>query len=485
MATLPASPLEPEIVQALDRLSADDAAAALPFLEAGAAFLVEELMERRLFRLDRLRDGPLRDDVDEYLARANQLQVLRSGLLQSDPSDEVGSTTARLGELTQHIRTVDGYGGFLRFPGQEFLASLNYAELVLYLVAGPDLGWAVLQAPGSAPLVTALPLPEFRDEVVRDQALRSWFTFASQPDFSAVTDGLDKVAAWCWDACMGVVCANLPAGQRLTIIPLGWAAMLPLQVAYVDDPGAACGRRYALDHLTISYAPNLRVAAVARQPSPAGVDGVAAFAPNAADGPGALPFSGPEANRVIAIWGGDPALLDGEATPERFVASLKAVSVVHFAGHARSSPSVPWASALRFGDEWLTLSDLAGGLGAAGADLVVLSACTSTLASAGVNAPRGITIANVLLALGVHGAVATQWRVIDDASALVASRFQELLHPSGGAVAGALQSAQQWLRDAPTDSIHATAAGIGMELESEIDVLRSPVAWGSFVHTGR
>jgi CHAT domain len=484
MASVNVFPPPAEVVQALDRLSNDRVADALPLLEHSAAFLLQEQLERRMFHLEDLRDIGLGTLFDRYTERADQLQGLGSTF--ASPRPEV---IGELNQLTGAVRSVEGFGGFLVAPDLQQLVKLGYPDPVVYVVCGEDGGWAVLMKPGSLPDLTSLPLPQLTRAATQEHALSSWFSFASEPDYGAAVKKLDAIAGWCWEACMERICASLDVGSRATIIPIGPVGMLPLHVAFTPRNDARCGRHYALDHLVISYAPNLRIAAFSRRPpGPPDAPRVTAFAPNpaaASDSIGdqwALPFSGPEARYVSGLYASPSALLGTDAAPGVLVDSLRQPGFVHFAGHARVSPSVSNANFLRFGDSKLLLDDLRA-VQDAEAELVVLSACTSTLPA--VSHPeQALTIGNVLLVSGVRGVVATMWRVIDDATALLACRFQELLRESPTRVPEALRSAQQWLRDASPATLDDAARAIGIELETEPEWWSSPIAWGAFVHCG-
>jgi hypothetical protein len=477
-------PLTAETAAALDLLGRDRADDAVPLLEQSAAFLLQERLERRIFHLSDLRLVGAGELLDDYLPRADMLQGLGSAMVSG-----IDGTLRELQEITRSIRNLPGMERFLLPPDLAGLTGLGYPDPVAYVVAGDDTGWAVVLSPAGAAPPTAIPLPGLTRTATQERVLTSWFNSASQPTFAEAVAQLDEVAAWCWESCMGHVCAARPRDSRLTLVPLGPVALLPLQVAFTPDPAAPSGRRYALDHLVITYAPNLRIAAFTRRPPGPGDRFVSAFAPTpdedgaTTDGSFALPFSGPEARYVAARYDGAPAQLGEAASVEHFLANLRRPgAIVHFAGHARASATVSGAHYLRFAEQkLLPLRDLSAA-GDAAAELVVLSACTSTLST--VSHPeQALTIGNALLVTGIRGVVATMWRVIDDATAILACRFHDLA-ASSTQVPEALRSAQRWFRDASADDLRRAAESIGIELESEPEWLATPVAWGGFVCSG-
>jgi CHAT domain-containing protein len=467
-------------VAALDLLGSGNAADAVAQLEQGTAFLLQERLERRLFHLEDLRLIGAGDLLDAYLSKADHMQGLGSMIVSG-----VGPVLAELRELVGHIRGVAGYERFLAPPEFARLVRLGYPDPVVYVVAGDDTGWAVLVRPGAAPL--PVPLPHLTRAATQQQVASSWFNSLREPVWAARVAELDAVAAWCWDSCIGPICAEVEEGSRLTVVPAGPVALLPLQVAFAPDARALHGRRYAIDHLVLSFAPNMRIASFSRRPPGlADTVPVSALAPTPGDGTSddrfALPSSGPEARYVAKLYG-QAARAGGDATVDELLAGLRRPGVVHFAGHARTSPSVSEAHFLRFaGDRLMPLHELAA-VGDAAAELVVLSACTSTLGTF-THPEQAITFASTLLVAGARGVVATMWRVIDDATAILACRFHDLARATPSAVPEALRAAQQWFRGATRSELQDAAAAIGITLESEPEWLETPLAWGAFVHCG-
>jgi hypothetical protein len=77
---------------------------------------------------------------------------------------------------------------------------------------------------------------------------------------------LDQTTRWLWDVLMGPLTQTL-TNQEVThaiIIPQGLLALLPLHAAWTEDTTTPSGRRYALDTVTFSYAPNARALATVR-----------------------------------------------------------------------------------------------------------------------------------------------------------------------------------------------------------------------------
>lgn len=122
-------------------------------------------------------------------------------------------------------------------------------------------------------------------------------------------------------------------------------------------------------------------------------------------------------------------LLDEEATPARFLASLTARDLVHFAGHALVNPERPEASILVLhpenGDDDVRISE-ALDHGLAGASLVVLSACR-TMDQELETRETPLGVAGIVYAAGVPAVLAGRLDVEDRLAARWMPRFHRAL----------------------------------------------------------
>ena len=114
-------------------------------------------------------------------------------------------------------------------------------------------------------------------------------------------------------------------------------------------------------------------------------------------------------------------LLGPEATPAQLAARAPEADVVHLACHGVFKSGNPLFSALRLGDGWLSARDiLRGDLGLRGT-VVVLSACSSGVASDHVSEPLGLAWA--CLAAGARSVIAALWAVDDDVTLDLMTQF--------------------------------------------------------------
>jgi CHAT domain-containing protein len=202
-----------------------------------------------------------------------------------------------------------------------------------------------------------------------------------------------------------------------------------------------------------------------------------------------------------------------ESTVQRLARSgeLKAFRYLHFAAHGESDPRHAYRTALILapdadrsadplafeGDGTITAEQIAR-TWELDAELVVLSACESGLGRA-AGAEGYLGFAQPLLAKGARSLVLSQWKVDDDASALLMTRFyQNLLGARAGLEsplrkAEALAESKAWLRSAGPEEIGAALAALprGSIVRREVVAPKSgtrpyedPTYWAAFILIG-
>ncbi|MEO3857687.1 CHAT domain-containing protein [Acrocarpospora sp. B8E8] len=154
-------------------------------------------------------------------------------------------------------------------------------------------------------------------------------------------------------------------------------------------------------------------------------------------------------------------------------------SVVHFAGHARSSV-ISADSALEVADgEKVPVQRVLGRGGGAGGGLVVLSACTSDLSDG--DHDEALTLATAFLAAGARGVVGSRWAIDDNVRTAV---FMVIFHRflGDGEPSVALARAQRWMLD-PGRRVPDDLAQELDEVIGELD-FADPAIWAAFTHQG-
>ena len=468
-------------------------------LETGRARMLAEALEANRRDLERLPASGHGDLLARYRAAADRLAALQAQVdrpaaasgSEAGPrrdfaalSQKIQAARAELDAAIAAIRRVPGYEDFFLPPAFEKIcqAATPDAPLV-YLAATPVGGMALMvhasQTPASASeqgsaehdaspdndqthRVSVVWLDDLTEARLRevisgpadDPALGGYLgaynEWRRNPRNQAARDGwhaaLDRVTRWLWDALMGPLVEHVQAlgVRQVTLIPTGLLALLPLHAAWTGDASAPIGRRYALDVLTIRYAPSAVALGRSLDGATLPSDGLLAV-----DNPdGSLVFSNHEVEVARSYFPSDrtTVLARGAATRQHVLNRLPDFPVYHFSTHGWAGWSEPLqGGVLLAGGAALTLGDILD-LRLQGARLAVLSACETGIP--GTKTPdEVVSIPTGLMQAGVAGVVASLWAVNELSTAMLMERFYRLWREEGLAPVAALREAQRWLRD--------------------------------------
>jgi CHAT domain-containing protein/Tfp pilus assembly protein PilF len=231
--------------------------------------------------------------------------------------------------------------------------------------------------------------------------------------------------------------ADLAAGaiQTLVFVPDGALRLIPF--AALHD-----GQQYLIEKYAVAITPSLTLT----DPHPLPRERVHLLAAGVAEAVGefpALPYVTEELQRIQQLYGAT-VLLDEAFSPARLDQTLRQgeFEMVHIAAHGRFAPQAD-ASFLLTPQGKLTLPQLGQILGrlrfrAQPIELLTLSACET--AQGDDRAALGL--AGVAIQAGARSAVATLWRVADEAAARLMQAFYQQLRTPGVSRARALQQAQ-------------------------------------------
>ena len=447
-------------------------------LEQGRARGLSETLERDRANLTQLQNNR-KDLYNQYEDITTQLRNLETqerlwltsedhhNLTPADLSTTALSLHQKLTSTISQIRQVPGYEEFLAQPDFNDIVSVIQPRVPLVYLSTTSFGSFVLIIHKSAAVaslkVTSVWLDKF---TVADlgNLLSKWHDtykrhieaqnrerqVAQQKWF----DVIDRVTQDLWTGVMTQIVQSLQemGVEQAVLIPTGLLGFLPLHAAWTENPDSSTGRRYALDDITFTYAPNARCLqsayAIANHTQLLSL--LAVNQPRPVKG-SELPSVEAEVRTAIAAFPSSRDLKElkyEQATLSNISAALKAeYSLLHFACHGRVNFTKPLESGLLMAnDELLTLRELLN-LRMKGVRLAVLSACETGIP--GEELPdEVVSLPSGLLQAGVAGIVASLWSVDDLATALLLVRFYDLwrgkekLEPYQ-----ALHQAQQWVRD--------------------------------------
>jgi CHAT domain-containing protein len=419
--------------------------------------------------------------------------------------DEIRAAREELDAAIAEIRTVPGFEDFLAVPTFEDVAEAAARAPIVYLAAAVPGGLALVVRGEE---VEHVPLDSLTAETLRervDSHLGIYDAYRRNPDAgrSAWAASLDELCAWLWPTVMGPVLDELAGAVEATLVAGGLLGLLPLHAAWTGDTEALTGRRYALDALPLSYAPNARSLTAARSTAKNAWNGrlLVVAEPQPVSG-ARLPCASFEAEVSAAAFSDSPRVLSGgAATRLNFAAGAATADVLHLACHGFADLSEPLESGLRLaGNRAVTLRDLMAMK--LRVHLAVLSACETSLP--GTDLPdEVVALPTGLLQAGVASVVASMWTVPDRATAMLMTDFYRRWRGVGDPPALALRDAQRWMRDTTNEEKRAAwmkAEADGAEwlppsvaeaflratayADPEARDHAAIPAWGAFTHVG-
>ncbi|NJL87327.1 MAG: CHAT domain-containing protein [Leptolyngbyaceae cyanobacterium SM1_1_3] len=350
--------------------------------------------------------------------------------------------------VIEQIRQIEGYADFLDQPNFNHIrAALQPDRSLVYLVTTPAGSLALILTPDQ---ITDLWLDDLTESSLME-ILQAWFNAyeRSQSDRQSWYDAIAHGTQQLWQPLMAPLIAQLQALNftQATLIPTGYLSFLPLHAAWTEDPSTPSGKRYALDDIHFTYAPNARSLTAAQKIR----DRIVGESLLAIDNPrNDLPNSSREIAAATASFTQPQVLPQEHATVDAVLAALPHASHLHLSCHGTADFNTPLNSGLLMADGLLTLRNLldlkltegpSGGI-----RLAILSACETGLPGLKL-ADEAISLPTGLLQAGVAGVVASLWSVSDLSTMMLLVRFYDYWREDKLEPAIALRQAQQWLRD--------------------------------------
>ncbi|WP_299609325.1 CHAT domain-containing protein [uncultured Aquimarina sp.] len=245
-------------------------------------------------------------------------------------------------------------------------------------------------------------------------------------------------------------------GKKVTIIPDHMLGMIPFEalVTNLDN------NTYLIEDCEIDYAFSLTFQQQNAKISRTAAQDFLGIAPvNFKQELTPLQNSNKEITAANAFYNGD-LLLDQEATKENFIKKIKDYKILHLATHADASDSIaPW---IAFRNSKLT--DLELNLLQSQAELVVLSACNTSLGK--ISRGEGVlSLARGFFKSGANTVIPSLWSTNDKATATITADFYKNLS-EGQTKSAALRTAKL------------------NYLQSNTDAEASPHYWASMILIG-
>lgn len=442
-----------------------DPAGAVGIAELGRGILLARRMDSRTDLTE------LADAEPELAARFRQARdALAAAGIRRSGVPGLAADQRRLwaehDELLGRIRARPRFARFLLPPEVTGLRSAAEGGGVVLVNADRERSDAIIVTADADPVAVALPELDRQDVLASVSALLLATHATGMVAQLRSQRILGDILAWLWDTITGPVLDAWPPSvpPQVWWMPAGLLGLLPLHAA------GRPGQPGALDRVTSSYTPTLRVLAETRRQAASVVprrqlNVALRHVPGLPD----LPGSAAEAEDLYRRHPDTPPLRDRDATTARVLAALPDATWAHFACHASADLAAPSQSGLRLYDGTLTIPDISG-LHMPQAELAYLSACST--ANQGLQAvDESIHLASAFQIAGFRHVIASLWPVDDVIAATVARSFYQRMDIP--AAASGIPVADR-------------AAGVlrQVTLDLRADHPDRPDLWASLIHSG-
>jgi CHAT domain-containing protein/tetratricopeptide (TPR) repeat protein len=486
---------------------------AVETIENGRARQLSSSLARETADLARLTtaDPRLADRYHEALAQ------YRAALAVTDQTPAPLDARARVTVAEHHIqlllhqiRGIPALEGFLQPMSVTDIRQAGHGYPVTYLISAPGGSYVLTVLPGQAspPVVDAVPVPDVTSTDVLQVAM---FGYEGAPGllsaqaadtlsrFSLLPAALNRLTEIRPLIQPVVNILRQSPANRVIVIPTGLLGLIPLHAIPLSD-----GNGQVLDDAGEMYlAPSAGVFAACRKrtsaPRTEHLLGVA----DPQDATRSLPGSRAELSAIRALFakhGATTCAFGSEATRSWLLQHVGQASHLHLACHGASAPGTTAEGRLYLAEKTtLTIGDLIDGR-LDGCRLAIASACQSGHYSTTGAADEFTGLPAGFLQSGAACAIVSLWQVNDRATALLMTRFYELvLQPDRDTETAltpiaALRQARAWLRHLTTDQLeifiqkHASLAQIFNQPQEAPGTRMLPYAapqhWAAFTAWG-
>jgi len=437
----------------------EDPQKAVESLEQGQARLLSESLA--LIRADDL--NALQGTENEHLYNTYKRCVERWYWAQNRKQEELENIKElkniheQLDDIIEEIRQIPSHTEFLKSPSWEHIKTSAENNPILYVLTTEKGGLALMVHKNKITPIELLQLTEMRlHKVMQGLKKNEWggylgAYFRSRENEQAWHKSLEKTTHWLWKAVMFPIINALPKNAKVTLIPVGRLNLLPLHAAWTEDNTTPTGKLYALDCLTIHYAPNaLALLEAQKLLEKVGSDKLLAVDEPLLSPPRPLPNSKYEIETVASTFKNPRIFRHENATHTAILNALNDYNVFHFSCHGAADFNDPLKSCLVMANnERLTLKDFLE-YNLNGVRLATLSACETNIS--GMKLPdEVVNLSAGLMQAGVAGVCASLWSVSDLSTMMLMTYFYDLWRLKNCEPAEALRQAQIWIRDSTND----------------------------------
>jgi CHAT domain-containing protein/TPR repeat protein len=423
-------------------------------LERGIARLLSEALQRDRANLEQLKTAghiDLRDRYQENVDRYHWAQ-------QQQNVEALKTAKTDLDNTIEDIRQVPGYEDFLKPVEFDLIQKAAQETPLVYILTTSAGGLALIVRKEE---ITPVWLPNLEDTFAGYwEAYIQWRNTPTNDNLRHHwRTTIETTTQQLWTAVMQPLMNALPPHTHLTLIPVGRLNLLPWHAAWTEDD--ATGRGYALDKLTIAYAPNAVTVTQCQQwaklttvPKLLAISEPHPQPPTA----GSLHYSRYATPAICSLFPDNTQQLAREqATVAAVTAQLReAHTLWYFYCHGLTNFEEPLKSGLLLAgsqEQFLTLGDVLN-LKVTGVRLATLAACETNIPDLHKLPDEVVSLAAGLLQAGVAGVIASLWSVDAVSTAFLMVRCYDVLHQRWqtdgnmqAPLVSALQEAQRWLRD--------------------------------------
>lgn len=487
--------------------------AAVETIESGRARLLGEALERDRRDLALLAEPAMgkaelleryRTASEHYNALLQPSASLPESLPPANRLHQMEAAQVELEAVIADIRRTPGYETFMMSPTVKQIQQQAGDAPLVYLIVTPAGGFALIVTPSD---IFPVDLPALTEESLRTRVIgekshsaywHAYWDWRAAPYNKSKRkvweQALDTTTCWLWDTLMQPVITRLREiampGSQIVLIPSNWLSLLPLHAAWTPDTSQLCGRRYALDAFTFTYAPSSLALIHARSQAEKVSAEKLLIVENPDD---TLHFSEIATLGTLTLFESVTHLPRKSATFESVQEMFVNHNILYFFTHGIARFDEPLQSALTLADKSLTLNEIFS-LKTDAVRLAVLSACESGVLSNLGLLDESVSLPSGLMQAGVPGVISSQWTVLESSTAVLMSVFFKQWRREGLSVPQALRKAQIILRDAEFSEeakayIKASLPDNAMLSIDVDDILKNikfnhPFYWAAFTFTG-